>query len=76
MAGRGDFINTLFSLIKEGKATLDEKNKTITFKEKNWEESKDRIMNSSPQGALFLFGSPESENHLRGVYNELSRRIN
>ena len=71
--GQERFINVLVNIVKEGKATIDEENKTISFKSRHWEESRDRIMVSSPQGALFLFNSPHT---IRGLYNKVSARLN
>ncbi len=71
--GQERFINVLVNIVKEGKAKIDEENKTISFKGKHWEESKDRIMASSPHGALFLFNNMD---HMRGLYKKIKGRMN
>tara|TARA_R100000008_G_C3564125_1_gene158074 strand:+ start:384 stop:608 length:225 start_codon:yes stop_codon:yes gene_type:complete len=74
MSGRDEFINTIVKIVKEGKATIDEEKKTISFKQKYWDESRSRIEESGPQGALFLFN--KAEDHLRGAYNDIKERLN
>ena len=74
MSGRDEFINTIVKIVKEGKATIDEEKKTISFKQKYWDESRSRIEESGPQGALFLFN--KAEDHLRGAYNDIKARLN
>ena len=71
--GRRNFIDTIVNIVNEGKASIDEKKQTISFKSRHWDESRDRIMASSPQGALFLFNSPHT---IRGLYNKVSARLN
>ena len=72
--GRQNFINTIANIVKEGKANIDEEKQTISFKSRHWDESRTRIEESGPQGALFLFG--KAEDHLRGVYNDIKERLN
>ena len=72
--GRQNFVDTIANIVKEGKANIDEKNRTISFKSRHWDESRSRIEESGPQGALFLFG--KAEDHLRGVYNDIKERLN
>ena len=72
--GRNNFIDTIVSIVKEGKANIDEENKTISFKSKYWDESRSRIEESGPQGMLFLFN--KAEDHLRGVYSDIKKRLN
>jgi len=74
MSGRDEFINTIVKIVKEGKETIDEEKKTISFKQKYWDESRSRIEESGPQGALFLFN--KAEDHLRGAYNDIKERLN
>ena len=74
MSGRENFINTIVSIVKEGKATIDEEKKTISFKSRHWDESRTRIEESGPQGALFLFS--KAEDHLKGAYNDIKERLN
>ena len=74
MSGREEFINIIVNIVKEGKATIDEEKKTISFKQKYWDESRSRIEESGPQGALFLFN--KAEDHLRGAYNDIKERLN
>ena len=74
MLGREKFINTIVNIVKEGKATIDDDKKTISFKQKYWDESRSRIEESGPQGALFLFN--KAEDHLRGAYNDIKERLN
>ena len=71
--GRNNFIDIIVNIVKEGKATIDEENKTISFKSRHWEESRDRIMASSPHGALFLFNNMD---HMRGLYEKIKGRLN
>ena len=71
--GQERFIDVLVNIVKEGKATIDEENKTISFKSRHWEESRDRIMASSPHGALFLFNNMD---HMRGLYEKIKGRMN
>ena len=72
--GRQNFINTIANIVNEGKANINEDKQTITFKSKHWEESRERIVSSGPQGALFLFS--KAEDHLRGVYSDIKKRLN
>ena len=72
--GRQNFIDTIANIVNEGKASIDEEKQTITFKSRHWGESRTRIEESGPQGALFLFG--KAEDHLRGVYNDIKERLN
>ena len=74
MSGRENFINTIVSIVKQGKATIDEEKKTISFKSRHWDESRTRIEESGPQGSLFLFS--KAEDHLRGAYNDIKERLN
>tara|TARA_R100000808_G_C2152143_1_gene161477 strand:+ start:3396 stop:3620 length:225 start_codon:yes stop_codon:yes gene_type:complete len=74
MSGREKFINTIVNIVKEGKATIDDDKKTISFKQKYWDESRLRIEESGPQGVLFLFN--KAEDHLRGAYNDIKERLN
>jgi len=74
MSGREEFINIIVNIVKEGKATIDQEKKTISFKQKYWDESRSRIEHSGPQGALFLFD--KAEDHLRGAYNDIKARLN
>ena len=53
---------------------IDEDKQTITFKSRHWSESRIRIEESGPQGMLFLFD--KAEDHLRGSYNEIKKRLN
>ena len=71
--GRNNFIDIIVNIVHEGKATIDEENKTISFNGKHWEESRERIVSSGPQGALFLFNNMD---HMRGVYKEIKERLN
>ena len=71
--GQERFINVLINIVKEGKAKIDEENKTISFKSRHWEESRDRIMASSPHGALFLFNNMD---HMRGLYEKIKGSLN
>tara|TARA_Y100000310_G_scaffold33938_1_gene32087 strand:+ start:454 stop:681 length:228 start_codon:yes stop_codon:yes gene_type:complete len=72
--GRNNFIDTIVSIVKEGKANIDEENKTISFKSRHWDESRTRIEESGPHGSLFIFGAAEEQ--LRGVYNDIKERLN
>ena len=72
--GRQNFIDTIANIVNEGKANIDEDKQTITFKSRHWSESRIRIEESGPQGMLFLFG--KAEDHLRGSYNEIKKRLN
>ena len=74
MSGREEFINIIVNIVKEGKATIDDDKKTISFKQKYWDESRSRIEESGPQGALFLFS--KAEDHLKGAYNDIKARLN
>ena len=74
VGGRQNFIDTIANIVKEGKASIDEEKQTISFKSRHWDESRTRIEESGPQGALFLFG--KAEDHLRGVYNDIKERLN
>ena len=60
--------------MKEGKANIDEEKQTISFKSRHWDESRTRIEESGPQGALFLFS--KAEDHLKGAYNDIKERLN
>ena len=73
-AGRQNFIDTIANIVNEGKANIDEDKQTITFKSRNWDESRTRIEESGPQGMLFLFS--KAEDHLRGVYSDIKKRLN
>jgi|TARA_R100000750_G_scaffold32740_1_gene20949 uncharacterized protein with gpF-like domain len=72
--GRQNFIDTIANIVNEGKANIDEDKQTITFKSRHWSESRIRIEESGPQGMLFLFD--KAEDHLRGSYNEIKKRLN
>ena len=72
--GRQNFIDTIANIVNEGKANIDEDKQTITFKSRHWSESRTRIEESGPQGMLFLFD--KAEDHLRGSYNEIKKRLN
>ena len=72
--GRQNFIDTIANIVNEGKASIDEDKQTITFKSRHWDESRTRIEESGPQGALFIFGAAEEQ--LRGVYNDIKERLN
>ena len=71
--GRQNFIDTIANIVNEGKANIDEDKQTITFKSRHWSESRIRIEESGPQGMLFLFD--KAEDHLRGSYNEIKKRL-